>query len=195
MERFTLNYPLSASLKAKYQDIVTKLPGEAVLDIPILLYGNNIWQKTVYNSLPLYYQKKITGGLLHQYADISLRKQFLDYSGAMNFFCQQDFSQNQDLLEKREIINNMLIVLKDNKVNIRVKDSGIGMSAKDREHLFEKFYRIRTDETKEISGTGLGLFIVKALIKKMNGDIWVDSEKGKGTTFSFSLKVGNKDKS
>ncbi|PIZ00123.1 hypothetical protein COY62_04225 [bacterium (Candidatus Howlettbacteria) CG_4_10_14_0_8_um_filter_40_9] len=81
------------------------------------------------------------------------------------------------------------------KVITEIQDEGFGMSKSEREHLFEKFYRIRTDETKEISGTGLGLFIVKALIKKMNGDIWVDSEKGKGTTFSFSLKVGNKDKS
>ena len=149
MERFTLNYPLSASLKAKYQDIVTKLPGEAVLDIPILLYGNNIWQKTVYNSLPFYYQKKITGGLLHQYADISLRKQFLDYSGAMNFFCQQDFSQNQDLLEKREIINNMLIVLKDNKVNIIVVH---------KEHLYKEECRNVNNliSLLPVNNTGLG---------------------------------------
>lgn len=80
--------------------------------------------------------------------------------------------------------------LKD-KVITEIQDEGFGMSKMEREHLFEKFYRIRTDETKEISGTGLGLFIVKALIEKMDGEIWVDSEKGKGTTFSFAIKTAN----
>lgn len=70
-----------------------------------------------------------------------------------------------------------------------VIDNGIGMTKSEKEHLFEKFYRIRNEETKKITGTGLGLFIVKALIEKMNGDIWVESEKDKGSIFSFSLKI------
>lgn len=70
-----------------------------------------------------------------------------------------------------------------------VKDTGLGISKDAQVKLFEKFYRVQTDKTKDITGTGLGLFIVKEIIEKMNGKIWVESEEGKGSTFSFSLSV------
>ena len=70
-----------------------------------------------------------------------------------------------------------------------IADTGLGMSKEAQAKLFEKFYRVQTDKTKDITGTGLGLFIVKQIIEKMNGTIWVDSEEGKGSTFSFSLPI------
>lgn len=70
-----------------------------------------------------------------------------------------------------------------------VTDTGIGMSKEAQTKLFEKFYRIQTEKTRDISGTGLGLFIVRQIIEKMNGKIWVASEEGKGSTFSFSLPL------
>ena len=80
--------------------------------------------------------------------------------------------------------------LKANELITHIKDTGIGMSKEAQEKLFEKFYRIATDKTREITGTGLGLFIVKEIIEKMNGKIWATSEgEGKGSTFSFSLPV------
>jgi signal transduction histidine kinase len=72
-----------------------------------------------------------------------------------------------------------------------ITDTGIGMSAEAREKLFQKFYRVQTDKTKDITGTGLGLFIVKEIIEKMNGTIGVVSEEGKGSTFSFALQVAD----
>ena len=70
-----------------------------------------------------------------------------------------------------------------------IKDTGIGMSKESQEKLFEKFYRVPDERTKKITGTGLGLFIIKQIIEKMNGLVWVVSEVDKGSTFSFSLPL------
>jgi PAS domain S-box-containing protein len=73
-----------------------------------------------------------------------------------------------------------------------VKDNGFGMDSESQAHLFEKFYRVKTDKTKGITGTGLGLFICRQIIEKCGGRIWAESEEGKGSTFSFSLKIAKK---
>lgn len=70
-----------------------------------------------------------------------------------------------------------------------VKDSGIGLSQENQNHLFEKFFRVKDKETEGISGTGLGLFISKQIIEKCGGKIWATSKEGQGSTFSFSLKI------
>lgn len=70
-----------------------------------------------------------------------------------------------------------------------IKDTGIGMPKEAQKKLFEKFYRVQDEKTRGITGTGLGLFIVKQIIEKMNGKIWVESEEGKGSVFSFSLPL------
>jgi len=57
--------------------------------------------------------------------------------------------------------------------------------------LFEKFYRVKAKGTEEVTGTGLGLFIVKQLVEKMHGKIWMESIEGKGSTFSFSLPMSS----
>ncbi len=72
-----------------------------------------------------------------------------------------------------------------------VKDDGFGMSAEAQKQLFTKFYRVESDETKDIQGTGLGLFITKQLVEKMGGRIWVESKPGLGSIFSFSLPIAN----
>lgn len=72
-----------------------------------------------------------------------------------------------------------------------VKDTGIGIAAEDRPKLFNKFSRIYNDKTKNIYGTGLGLWITKQLVEKMGGTIWVDSIEHQGSQFvtSFSFKL------
>lgn len=69
-----------------------------------------------------------------------------------------------------------------------VRDTGIGMSAAERERLFQRFYRVKNDKTKEIKGTGLGLWIIKQYIEKMGGKITVDSLEGTGTEFQVTLQ-------
>lgn len=70
---------------------------------------------------------------------------------------------------------------------LQVRDSGIGISLEDQRHIFDKFYRVESEATEKISGTGLGLSIVKAIIKKHSGRVWVESELGRGSTFTVLL--------
>lgn len=72
-------------------------------------------------------------------------------------------------------------------VTLRVSDTGLGISAADQKKLFEKFYRVKTAETSSIRGTGLGLWITKTLVEKMNGTIAVESILGKGTDVIVTL--------
>ena len=72
-----------------------------------------------------------------------------------------------------------------------VRDTGIGMSADERSRLFQRFYRVKNEQTKNISGTGLGLWIIKQYIEKMGGKIEVDSLVGVGTEFNVWLKITN----
>jgi signal transduction histidine kinase len=74
-----------------------------------------------------------------------------------------------------------------NFVNIVVTDTGIGINKEDIPRIFEKFYRIKSPETRHIVGTGLGLAIVKSIVDDHHGSISVESVKGKGTRFSVLL--------
>ncbi len=66
---------------------------------------------------------------------------------------------------------------------ISIADSGIGIPKEDMGHLFQKFYRVDNSQTREIGGTGLGLYLSRRLIEAMNGRIWVESEFQQGSTF------------
>jgi signal transduction histidine kinase len=83
---------------------------------------------------------------------------------------------------------------RDNKLIVFIKDTGIGMSAKERERLFEKFYRVKNKKTVDVSGTGLGLWITKQIVEAMSGTISIDSMEGVGTqvTLEFPLIIDNK---
>lgn len=73
------------------------------------------------------------------------------------------------------------------RVLINVTDTGIGISAEDLSHVFQKFYRADNSDTREIGGTGLGLYIVKQRAEAMGGRVWAESGFGEGTTFYVSL--------
>lgn len=74
-------------------------------------------------------------------------------------------------------------------IHIEVQDSGIGVSKKDQERLFTKFFRAGDAVKFQSDGTGLGLFITKNIVEAHGGTIWFESEKDKGTTFFVRLPV------
>jgi signal transduction histidine kinase len=75
----------------------------------------------------------------------------------------------------------------DDGVEISVSDTGIGIAPADQPTIFEEFRQVGGDNTKKIEGTGLGLTLAKKFVELHGGKIWVTSEAGKGSTFSFTL--------
>ena len=75
---------------------------------------------------------------------------------------------------------------------VSVIDNGIGIEKEDQERIFEAFERVDTPLTKEKGGTGLGLAVAKQIIEKHGGQIWVESEYGKGSKFIFTLPLAPK---
>jgi two-component system phosphate regulon sensor histidine kinase PhoR len=74
-------------------------------------------------------------------------------------------------------------------VRVTVTDNGFGIEAKHLDQIFERFYRVKNDQTRYITGTGLGLPIVKELVQTLGGFVEVESELGKGSTFTVLLPV------
>lgn len=103
----------------------------------------------------------------------------------------------------REIVNNLVgnaikytpeggelkVAVKGeaDKVLITVSDTGIGIPSDDLSHIFQKFYRVDNSQTRQIGGTGLGLYLVKQRVEAMNGRVWVESDFGHGSTFYVTL--------
>jgi signal transduction histidine kinase/DNA-binding response OmpR family regulator len=73
------------------------------------------------------------------------------------------------------------------KVWVHVQDNGLGIPEEAMPHLFERFYRVQTEDRADIQGNGLGLSIVKAIVEQHGGEISVESTFGEGSRFSFSL--------
>ncbi len=77
----------------------------------------------------------------------------------------------------------------DQKLVIEIRDNGMGMTQKEQERIFEKYYRVTKDNTHRVKGYGLGLSYVKEIVKRHKGKISVESELGHGTTFTIKIPI------
>ncbi len=82
-----------------------------------------------------------------------------------------------------------VIYLNTNRIRFDVIDNGIGLTKEQQQKLFQSFVQADGSITRKYGGTGLGLTISKKLVELMNGKIWVESEYGKGSTFSFEIEL------
>ena len=76
-------------------------------------------------------------------------------------------------------------------ITISVSDTGIGIAPEDQAAIFEEFRQVGRDDARKQEGTGFGLTLAKKFVELHGGRIWVESEVGKGSTFTFSLPVGH----
>lgn len=91
------------------------------------------------------------------------------------------YSESGAITITHEIVQDKLVT--------HVKDEGVGIAEKDQDKIFTRFFRVEEEAAKGIPGTGLGLFIIKELVERMDGRISFDSKLNKGSTFSFSLPL------
>ncbi|NPE30880.1 PAS domain S-box protein [Methanococcoides sp. SA1] len=78
-------------------------------------------------------------------------------------------------------------MISEDLLHISVKDSGIGISPEDQDKLFNPFFQADSSSTRKYGGAGLGLALIKKFVEMHGGEIWVESEVGKGSTFGFSI--------
>ena len=74
-------------------------------------------------------------------------------------------------------------------IQVSVSDTGIGISEEQQSRLFQSFHQAESSTTRKFGGTGLGLSISKSIVEMMGGEIWIESEIGAGSKFSFTIKV------
>jgi signal transduction histidine kinase len=81
------------------------------------------------------------------------------------------------------------IYQKKGKVFYEVQDSGVGIPKTEQNFIFEKFFRSNNESRYRTEGAGLGLYLVKAILKNFGGEVWFESELNKGSTFYVSLPM------
>jgi signal transduction histidine kinase len=79
----------------------------------------------------------------------------------------------------------------DSALRVDVRDNGIGIDKKDHTRIFERFQQAGNTLTEKPAGTGLGLPISREILRHFDGEIWVESEIGKGATFSFRIPAAD----
>ena len=82
---------------------------------------------------------------------------------------------------------NVALEPNDRHVRFAITDSGLGIPPSEQRRIFEKFYRLDPDMSRGIGGTGLGLYICRELVRRVDGRIWVESDGSSGSTFFVEI--------
>jgi signal transduction histidine kinase len=86
----------------------------------------------------------------------------------------------------------VIVTVDKDYLYISISDQGIGIERKDSSKIFDKFYRSESDSGRKITGSGIGLTLVKEIIESHGGNITVESERNKGSTFTIQLPINQK---
>ncbi len=118
----------------------------------------------------------------------------------------KDYQIETDIIRLRQILNNLIYnaikftekgsiefgyYIKNKVIVFYVKDTGLGISSKKQKIIFERFRQEDEGHSRSYTGSGLGLTICRSLLELMEGEIWLNSQKGKGSVFYFSLPLTN----
>ncbi|MEI6850551.1 MAG: ATP-binding protein [Candidatus Saccharibacteria bacterium] len=202
--------PQTAQIDGRARDFILKAHDSAehlgnlfqdLLDIAKSEDGRLSNNPTVVNVVTFIHD--VVQGLRQKATEKGLRLIFKPLpDNTMEKYITPEYTVNQDNDHIREIINNLVenaikytqkgeIIVDVNgdedHVTISVKDSGIGIPAEDMSHLFQKFYRVDDTNTRQIGGTGLGLYLCRRLAEIMGGRIWAESVYNNGSTFYLEL--------
>ncbi len=128
---------------------------------------------------------------------------YAGYSKTILLECPDTLLVTADKIKLEQVVVNLLsnalkyaksrkpvrikAIIENNSLIVSVKDEGIGLTAEEVSHLFEKFYR--ADSGKDIPGLGFGLYICYEIIKSHKGKIWAESTPGEGSVFYFRIPV------
>jgi signal transduction histidine kinase len=80
--------------------------------------------------------------------------------------------------------------VKESYIEIRTADQGLGIEPEHLDRIFDRFYQVDSASTRKVGGAGLGLSITKAIVEAHDGQIWAESKVGEGSTFYFTLRLG-----
>ncbi len=150
--------------------------------------------------------RKATGEILNMLSPLSAGKNLpvsLEISEDLPAWVLTDQTQLKQILIN--LIGNAIKFTSEGKISIlirpmessqkhgnllfKISDTGTGISKKDAHRLFRSFTQVDSSRTRKHGGTGLGLVISKKLVEALGGDIWFESEAGKGTTFYFTIEA------
>lgn len=198
-----LEADLPAETKHEYIKIINRSSEsllfmmDEIMDISLLNANQLIFIKEkfiicdVLNELEKNYIKNNSKELQIEFKDKSQNKKTLIYTDKKRF--NQVFNHFLHNAEKFTESGKITFGFSSDEGFIKffIADTGIGMDKSEIEKIFTPFYKIEKDANKLYRGTGIGLAICKKLVELMGGEIWVESEKGKGSTFYFTLPASD----
>ena len=193
----------AASQQTEFAQIIIN-SGNSLLSIisDIMDFSKIEAGQVIVNKFPFVTQNLISG-LLREYSivaqgkGIDLRSDFLNPKEDI-WIMSDEYRLKQVLVN---LVGNAIKFTKEGYVELgieangdfiqfRVSDTGIGIPEEYHDKIFERFRQVESSNSRKYGGNGLGLAISKSLVEMMGGEIWLESDQGKGSTFYFTIPIG-----